>query len=571
MSWLKSSPNSRKQFAHAAMLHTNLQVVMQHNDMREFFVEDNLADASFRMVDPRNIRMMLDEAAEAAAKESKKAAREAAAIAAAAAAEAERLQAEEQRNARPRRPPPIEIPRPLAYLAVTAIAASLFFAVSSWKERSSYQTQQAAVGPAKIEPVAAPPSIATVGKSIDAVWSNAKGAIGMGARLMPGPVRLDDGMAEIALDGGARVILEGPVSLDLLSSGRVRLTQGRMVAQVPEEAIGFTVSAGGASIVDLGTEFGIDMQREGDFGVHVLDGEVALKLKERAEPLLAGSARAVDASGLVSREIEADRHTFIRRVPASSYELAILKSRPTAFWRLNEFSNETSVKSLGSLELSSPAGAGAHTGAESRRSEADNRALELLAKHDGINVGYHPGLALANGFTIEAWVVTPPTLELPSPKRIISSFSESPDSGFALGVAGHAFAGSNDFPSMTLLFTFYGVYDCLAKVGLRPNNMYHVAAVVDDQGKPSLFIDGELVPAAVRGLEWPGYRPVPEIVSSDMQGLISRGPLFIGRNPPSQTGIYPPESWIGQIDEVAVFDKALSEEDIQSHYQAGLR
>ncbi|QDU55884.1 LamG-like jellyroll fold domain-containing protein [Aeoliella mucimassa] len=571
--WLKSSEEHRREFSRISMLHTNLQVVMQHNDMVDFFAEDQSPDSCFTMVDPRNIRIMLEEAAEAAARRAKEAAERAAAEA----AEAERKRREEEERNRPDRPKPIEIPQSAAYLAAAVLAASLLLAVSAFWHSQESATQQVVSHSQTDQAPPALPTIATLTTSIDTKWSDADASLAVGSRLMAGPLRLDHGMAQIDLDDGASVVLESPISLDLLSAGRIRLLQGKLVAQVPERAIGFTVTAGTSNIVDLGTEFGIDMRNEGGFGVHVLDGEIALKLKKEegndlpSESLHAGTARAVDPTGEVSKKIAMDRHVFIRRVPSTSFELAMLKSRPTAYWRFNEPESSTTIKSLGELEHESGLSPGIALGVENRRTEAGNRMASFSVPHQGIDVGVHRELALTRDFTIESWIVTPDNVDLSTPRRIISSFSE-PNSGFAFGIAGHAFAGSNEFPSMTLLFTFYGQYDCLSLAGLRPNELYHVAVTVDSQGKPSLFVDGSPVPCKFNALSLTddGYQTVPDNWNPQLIGTPSSN-VRIGGNPPSQGQTYPEESWDGSIDEIAVFDRALSAEEIQMHYQAGLR
>ena len=74
-------------------------------------------------------------------------------------------------------------------------------------------------------------------------------------------MRLRHGLAELKYANGAAVILEVPARCVLDSPSRLTLQNGRLSAQVPVEAIGFTVCTPTAMLVDLGTEFGVSSER----------------------------------------------------------------------------------------------------------------------------------------------------------------------------------------------------------------------------------------------------------------------------------------------------------------------
>jgi hypothetical protein len=82
------------------------------------------------------------------------------------------------------------------------------------------------------------------------------------------------GLAEIEFDQGARVILQGPAGVELLSGSKVRLSHGTLTARVPFGARGFTVLSPGGRVVDLGTEFGLTVDEKGATTVRVFTGEV---------------------------------------------------------------------------------------------------------------------------------------------------------------------------------------------------------------------------------------------------------------------------------------------------------
>ena len=72
-------------------------------------------------------------------------------------------------------------------------------------------------------------------------------------------LRLEQGLAEIEFDRGARVILQGPAGIELVSATTARLLYGTLTARVPAQARGFTVLSPSGKVVDLGTEFGLSV------------------------------------------------------------------------------------------------------------------------------------------------------------------------------------------------------------------------------------------------------------------------------------------------------------------------
>src|SRR5262249_46527850 len=86
-------------------------------------------------------------------------------------------------------------------------------------------------------------------------------------------LRLERGLAEIEFDCGARLILQGPAGLKLVSVRSAWLEHGKITARVPAHARGFTVLTPHNKVVDLGTEFGLSVDDAGATTVHVFKGE----------------------------------------------------------------------------------------------------------------------------------------------------------------------------------------------------------------------------------------------------------------------------------------------------------
>ena len=93
--------------------------------------------------------------------------------------------------------------------------------------------------------------------------------------LYPGEIILESGITAIEFYSGARVILEGPAILELTSENSAILREGRIRAQVPPQACGFSVSTPQIEVIDLGTEFGMNIEEDGHLTeVHCFSGLV---------------------------------------------------------------------------------------------------------------------------------------------------------------------------------------------------------------------------------------------------------------------------------------------------------
>ncbi len=155
--------------------------------------------------------------------------------------------------------------------------------------------------------------VATLASSVDARFSNDLPKVLHGQRLSTGALELESGAARIVLDGGAEVIVHGPARFELTSPAALSLSQGMLTAHVEHRATGFTVLTPAASLVDLGTEFGVLVTPSGATETHVLRGQV------RLEPSTAGS----HPINLVEHEAA--------RVDPNSSRITNIAVRPGAF------------------------------------------------------------------------------------------------------------------------------------------------------------------------------------------------------------------------------------------------
>jgi hypothetical protein len=197
-------------------------------------------------------------------------------------------------------------------------------------------------------------SVAVLTRGVNLEWESA--AIAPGTPLSPGLLKLKSGIAQIEFYQGARVLIEGPAELQLISSGEATCTRGKLSANVPPQAKGFRINTPKGTIVDLGTEFGLDVS-DASAEVHVFKGEVELhqvaesmkSLKEgqamafaaKAQPLAANASSFASLNEINARTALSDRSQFERWQAQS----ALLKNDPALKLHF-DFQDDEAARSL---------------------------------------------------------------------------------------------------------------------------------------------------------------------------------------------------------------------------------
>ncbi|MFC4992312.1 LamG-like jellyroll fold domain-containing protein [Rubritalea tangerina] len=119
-------------------------------------------------------------------------------------------------------------------------------------------------------------NIARVTNSLDAVWSS--GDTPIGTWLKPGVMTLEAGKAEITFDSGARVLLEGPASIENLTPHHAKLLNGKGVVHIPNSANGFALETPSNTFYDPDCAFALAVDKD-TTEVHVLEGTLDTNLK----------------------------------------------------------------------------------------------------------------------------------------------------------------------------------------------------------------------------------------------------------------------------------------------------
>lgn len=414
-----------------------------------------------------------------------------------------------------------------------------------------------------------PVQVATVVEVLDAVDSDGR-TIRVGDPVFDAPLDLASGFVQLDLTSGVSLTVEGPARLVPGSDMMVSLERGTLVGLVPERAHGFVIRTATMDVVDLGTEFAVEVASTGQGGlVQVLDGSVRLepgRYAQAFEPVVAeiGDALMVRDAG-TPEAIELESNEYYRHVP-SAYELLVREDRPLLYWRfegLDEQGRHAGLGSSGSLltgltdrDLSGnrfPAG------------ERDDRGLWLTRSHRPITCDTPAGLDTQSGFTVEAWVWVPSDCD--RRMRVISNNAlradGGHDGGFGLAVSGLVGDRLDDGP--VLMFTGFEVFDAYSQAAVPTERWVHVAATFDGlQGVLRLMIDGESVPFKFNNnagnTQYPGF-------SGNLAIASSREPIRIGNALPFHASEY----WVGGLDEVAVYPRVLHPDDLAAHAQRGHR
>ncbi len=151
---------------------------------------------------------------------------------------------------------------------------------------------------------------------------------------------LASGLMQITYDSGAKVILEGPCTYEVDSNAGGYLSLGKLTAKVDKRGGGrgtrgegdshyplstihyplFSVRTPTAVVTDLGTEFGVEVNKEGTTITHVFQGKVELRSAGSGNVISLGeneSARVERGQDRIVKVIRGvvQPNTFARRMP----------------------------------------------------------------------------------------------------------------------------------------------------------------------------------------------------------------------------------------------------------------
>ena len=394
--------------------------------------------------------------------------------------------------------------------------------------------------------------VATLARVEGVKWKGAepRGLLPSGTRL-----KAERGLFELRFTGGSRVVVEAPADVEIEGPGRVFLHLGRAVAHVPEQARGFILDSPRGRLVDLGTEFGVAVAPNGNTEVHVLDGMVEASLNQTV-PVLLRESEALRATHGEPMRKRADEGAFVTSMPP-------VTSRPPSYihWSFDDAADTifaNTGRNLGEEEETRLlAHAFGRAAGPERRPGRFGQALEF----DGINdFAESPfrGITGGRARSIVFWVKLPRDFRITQGYGIIS-WGDIHREGGAWQISANPAEQAGELGRLRV-GTKSGYV--VGTTDLRDDRWHHCAVVMYGGPRPTtgthvlLYVDGQLEPSP--------RKSVQEIatVASAQHGL------WLGRNlsfHDDSMGSVPTGSFFrGSVDEVYIFDGALSHREIEA-------
>jgi hypothetical protein len=397
-------------------------------------------------------------------------------------------------------------------------------------------------------------------------------------------IALHEGIAEFRLASGVSLSIEGPATLVLTSPTSLMLQHGRMTVYVPPDATNFHLMAAGCRITGSGSEFGVQVAG-GNVDIHAFSGEVeaapALSDEQVAEsegaysiareedlspnssfqPTLIVAGRCLKLASktdddIVLRWQVADETQFATKLSmagklpiSEAYVNAIKKSQPQGYWRFEKevggsIANE--VSSLAELQI---AGDVVFVG------DRHNHAIEFGRPGSNGFLTCKNELDLPRGsdYSVELWMKPSHSHCGGLVTMNVRRESEKADPGaFCLLTwrSGRQFLRylHRDPPGLD---PKVGT-DCSSNVPYRRRRWQHVAAVKRGP-EMELYLDGKLVGT-----------------KHDETSLAQHLCIIVGTSgiPREGVPVIRQFKFIGQLDELAIYGRALEHDEIKQHIDA---
>jgi hypothetical protein len=412
-------------------------------------------------------------------------------------------------------------------------------------------------------------------KTVDSKWHDNTEDIGAGQDLYKGRLHLDSGLAQVRFASGASVILEGPAEVELLGGNSMNVLSGKIVATVGREAIGFVVNTPRGKVLDLGTEFGIQVNQTGQSQVHVFTGEVVLYPMDNDGHLNVsqGSAKSVDQDGKVA-DIPLGADAFVRQEEMDSKLLAA--SGDSYYrWKASIFDlhrDPSLVAHYFDVKDNSQSGRLLNTASNGQGRLAGNfgtqgRTLPTWVtgrwsqkaavrfergKNQAIVIGADPVLSINGPITISAWVYYPD--EKKKGGHLISARDDY-HVNFQFSVFDRNYI--YDYQKNKFEFLRFnqkkegGSYS--REFVQRAGAWYHLA-VTHDMQNVYFYVNGQL------------FETIPNPVHPDFKASeIVLGSMKLGGK-----YVLPEGDFDGVVDELLIFNRCLGDEEIQNIYKNGL-
>lgn len=286
--WILRNPDNARVFIQNAMLHHNIHNYFIRSDQTENMIFPAVAD------DDVNVQLLSPEIW--------------------------RLLAEDEKTA-----PSVKLPEPMKEPVVVRKACiekvprkiSKFSLVSAVLSLAAILLLVAYV---HLVPITVYEEVATLVDTVNIQWGEAGMSLEKGSRISTNtkPIILNKGFLKLMFDNNTSVLVEAPAEFVLVAYDQIKLYNGRLYASVPTEAIGFTVTTPNSKIIDLGTEFGVQVDYGETTQLHVVKGKTTLVAEQeglkRSLQVGEGNAKRISTRSSEIQDIRCDTGLFARDI-----------------------------------------------------------------------------------------------------------------------------------------------------------------------------------------------------------------------------------------------------------------
>lgn len=223
-------------------------------------------------------------------------------------------------------------PRTASRWLPLAVAASLLVLVGSglgvgyWlNDVVHHAAKETPPADAEVAPPTAAPEhpavVATLTHTVNSRWSLPSPAARGGHLWQGDKIELTEGLVAFTTSAGADVLIQAPSVAVVLGPNRLELLSGKVTVRAEDLPNGFIVDTPTAQVVDLGTEFGVQVDAKAATYVAVYEGEVSLQSVQQdstgaasTKSITAGRVGHVSSEGQINWLVETLPHNreFVR-------------------------------------------------------------------------------------------------------------------------------------------------------------------------------------------------------------------------------------------------------------------
>jgi hypothetical protein len=405
----------------------------------------------------------------------------------------------------------------------------------------------------------------------------------VGGTVRPGQsLNLLEGVAEISTElpsgGTGQFQLEGPLSMILTSQGMPNLQYGKMTAEITCDFDRYSLDTPmGRVVVPYAAQIGL-IANANDLELHVFDGEAVFEplwriadeetfnATEATEQVIVSAGHSIGIGESDSADIrrgKANRALFASQVLMSANELqiskkyvaAIRKAAPVCYWRF-----EGEDQNLVRNEIQDKLHCRVMGDGVRWRTYPGNRSVELGASTEVSYLVTDDPVddSIENDYTLELWIKPSH-----SHRGAVFSLVEEPQtptqqvvgSGLLLELTGPSFSWNSLYPGRLRFLhrtppsVFRGT-SAYSATAYKPREWQYVVAQKEGAAM-RLYLNTELVASGADSTK----------LAKGMKVLI--GQLY----PLDERRHVVARPMMGELDEVALYSRALSERELTEHYQ----